>query len=183
MKATRIPALLDVMIIPKLGPRRKGHLAMQQVVTTYCAIMFLMALGVLFGFADIESACAAESANKKPSGTIQISQVQIAFIGSGNLGSGTLRYRGKSYPFSVGGVGVGGFGVSKMEAVGEVYDLAKIGDFAGAYGQARYGAVAGTKSTGELWLQNDKGVVIHLKAKREGLALSLGVDGVAIQLK
>ena len=70
-----------------------------------------------------------------------------------------------------------------MEAVGEVYDLARIGDFAGAYGQARYGAVAGTKSTGELWLQNDKGVSIHLKAKREGLALSLGVDGVAIQLK
>jgi len=156
---------------------------MQHVMATYRAIMLVTALVALFGFVGIESACAAESASRKPSGTIDISQVQIAFIGSGNLGSGTLRYRGKSYPFSVGGLGVGGFGISKMQATGEVYDLKNIGDFSGAYGQARYGAVAGNASTGELWLKNDKGVSIHLKAKRQGLALSLGVDGVAIQLK
>jgi len=156
---------------------------MQQIKATYRAIMLLMALVAIFGIASIHSGCAAESTSKKPSGTIAISQVQIAFIGSGNLGNGTLHYRGKSYPFSVGGLGVGGFGVSKMEAVGEVYDLKNISDFSGAYGQARYGAVAGNASTGELWLQNEKGVSIHLKAKRQGLALSLGVDGVAIQLK
>jgi len=156
---------------------------MQQFTSTYRAILLLMALVAPFGFTCIEAAFAAESAGKKPLGTIDISQVQIAFIGSGNLGSGTLRYRGKSYPFSVGGLGVGGFGVSKMEAHGEVYDLKSLSDFSGAYGQARYGAVAGNASTGELWLQNDKGVSIHLKAKRKGLALSLGVDGVVMQLK
>jgi len=141
------------------------------------------------GFAGLARICRhsiclrGRGTSKKPSGTIEINQVQIAFIGSGNLGSGTLRYRGKSYSFSVGGLGLGGIGVSKMQAVGEVYDLKKIGDFSGTYGQARYGAVAGNASTGELWLKNDKGVAIHLKAKRQGLALSLGVDGVAIQLK
>jgi len=156
---------------------------MQQAMATYRAILLLMALAAALGLAGIESGWAAETADKKPSGTIVISQVQIAFIGSGNLGSGTLRYRGKSYSFSVGGLGVGGFGVSKMEAYGEVYDLKDLGDFSGAYGQARYGAVAGTASTGELWLQNEKGVTIHVKAKRQGLALSLGVDGVVLQLK
>jgi hypothetical protein len=69
---------------------------------------------------------------------------------------------------------VGGIGVSKIEARGEVFGLQRLDDFAGAYAQARYGFALGTTSAGELWLQNRKGVVMHLKAKREGLILSLG---------
>jgi len=42
--------------------------------------------------------------------------------------------------------------------------------------------VAGTASTGKLWLQNEKGVVIELDAKREGLALALGGDAIYIDL-
>ncbi len=41
----------------------------------------------------------------------------------------------------------------------------------------------GDASTGELWLENTKGVVIHIDGKREGLALSMGVDGVIIDLQ
>jgi hypothetical protein len=40
----------------------------------------------------------------------------------------------------------------------------------------------GRASTGELWLQNNSGVIMHLKAKREGLMLSLGGDAVVIQM-
>ena len=54
------------------------------------------------------------------SGTVSIEQLQVAFIGSGGAGEGTLHFHGKSYRFSVGGLGVGGFGVSKMEATGDV---------------------------------------------------------------
>jgi hypothetical protein len=115
------------------------------------------------------------------SGTITIEQVQIAFIGSGNLGGGTLNFRGKTYPFTIGGLGVGGFGASKIEATGTVFDLKSLKDFEGLYGQARYGFAAGEKSAGELWLQNDKGVGLSLKAKRTGLALSLGADGIYIE--
>src|SRR5215475_7918330 len=57
------------------------------------------------------------------SGTLKIEQVQIAFIGSGNLGGGTLFFGGKQYDFTVGGLGVGGFGVSQMTATGTVYNL------------------------------------------------------------
>lgn len=114
------------------------------------------------------------------SGTVYIEQIQIAFIGSGNLGGGTLTYGGRKYDFTVGGLGIGGIGVSKMEATGTVYDLKDLNDFPGAYVQARYGLAVGELSAGQLWLQNPKGVGIRLAAKRTGLALSLGGDAVYI---
>ncbi len=117
-----------------------------------------------------------------PSGTVSITQTQIAFIGSGNLGGGTLMYGGRSYDFTIGGLGIGGFGISKIEAQGNVYDLKSLGEFPGAYAQGRYGAVIGNKSTGELWLTNANGVSLSLKAKRQGLALSLGGDAIYIDL-
>lgn len=116
------------------------------------------------------------------SGTVYIEQVQIAFIGSGNLGGGTLTYEGRKHEFTIGGLGVGGIGLSKIEATGTVYNLFHVEDFRGAYVQARYGLAVGTLSTGELWLQNTKGVGLALKAERTGLALSLGGDAVYIDL-
>ena len=117
------------------------------------------------------------------SATLEIDQVQVALLYSGNLGGGKLHFNGKTYPFTVGGLGIGGIGFSKMEAVGQVYNMKKLDDFPGAYGQARYGFAAGTESGGSMWLQNPNGVVIELKTKREGLALSLGADAVYIAFK
>lgn len=122
----------------------------------------------------------ALAADLVQSGTITIEQVQIAFIGSGNLGGGTLSVGGRQYSFSVGGLGVGGIGLSKMEASGTVYNLKNINDFAGAYLQARSGIAIGSLSSGGLWLQNSRGVVLELRARRTGLALSLGGDAVYI---
>ncbi|MGH7864246.1 MAG: hypothetical protein ACREQB_04610, partial [Candidatus Binataceae bacterium] len=34
----------------------------------------------------------------KPSGSVTIEQVQVAFVGSGNLGGGELKFRGRTYP-------------------------------------------------------------------------------------
>jgi len=126
---------------------------------------------------------AALAQERVKSGTVEIEQVQIAFIGSGNVGGGTLNFQGKTYRFTVGGLGVGGFGVSKMQATGEVYNLKELRQFPGGYGQARYGIAAGDKSAGEMWLQNPNGVLISLRAKRTGLALSLGADAVYIDFK
>jgi hypothetical protein len=106
--------------------------------------------------------------------------VQVAFIFSGNLGGGVLTYEGKQHSFTIGGLGVGGIGASSINATGEVYNLHKLEDFPGAYGQARVGYVAGTLSAGDLWLENSKGVRMHLKAERKGLALSLGADAIYI---
>jgi hypothetical protein len=70
-----------------------------------------------------------------------------------------------------------------MQATGDVYDLRELSQFPGAYGEARYGAVAGDKSTGALWLENPNGVILSLKARRVGLAVSLGADAVIIDFK
>ncbi len=117
----------------------------------------------------------------KKSGTVEIKQTQIAFIGSGNLGGGKLYFGGKTYNFTIGGLGIGGFGVSTMTAVGTVYNMTSASQFAGAYVQGRYGYAAGTSGSGELWLQNEAGVVIELKTQREGLALALGGDAIYIE--
>jgi hypothetical protein len=78
--------------------------------------------------------------------------------------------------------GIGGFGISQITATGEVYNLSDIGYFPGAYIQARAGFAIGNVSAGELWLQNSNGVVLHLKAERVGLALSLGGDAIYIRM-
>jgi hypothetical protein len=119
----------------------------------------------------------------KKSGTVRVEQVQIAFIGSGNLGGGTLQFGGKSYDFTIGGLGIGGFGVSKITATGTVYNLDELAHFPGAYAQGRYGFAAGEVSAGKLWLKNSHGVVLELHADREGLALSLGGDAIYIDLE
>ena len=117
----------------------------------------------------------------KKSGTVDIEQTQIAFIGSGNLGGGKLYFGGKTYSFTIGGLGIGGFGISRMTAVGTVFNLTDVSQFAGAYVQGRYGYAAGASGAGELWLQNESGVVMQLKTQREGLALSLGGDAVYLR--
>lgn len=139
-----------------------------------------LAVAVSAGWLLLSSTSALAADDLVRSGTLTIEQVQIAFIGSGNLGGGTLVVGGQKYSFSIGGLGVGGFGVSRMEAYGNVYNLKNINDFAGGYVQGRYGIAVGSMSTGQLWLQNAKGVVLELKAKRTGLALSLGGDAVYI---
>jgi hypothetical protein len=118
-----------------------------------------------------------------PDATVDMQQVQAAFLASGGGGTGTLFYRGSQYPFTIGGLGIGGIGASTISASGEVYKLSSLEQFPGAYAQGRYGFALGNKSGGDLWLQNDAGVIMHLHAKREGLMLSLGGDAVIISMK
>ncbi|HET6182192.1 MAG TPA: hypothetical protein VFA03_01195 [Acetobacteraceae bacterium] len=118
-----------------------------------------------------------------PDATVEMHQVTAAFIGSGGGGTGTLYYQGNAYPFRVGGLGIGGIGAAEMQATGEVYKLASLAQFPGTYAQARYGYALGNRSAGDLWLQNNAGVIMHLHAKREGLMLSLGGDAVVIAFR
>jgi hypothetical protein len=163
----RLLPALSAMISTRAQPRRRVW------VGRCCMAIGLATIGFVLR-------PTARADDLKNAGTVDIEQTQIAFIGSGNLGGGTLYYGGKTYSFTVGGLGIGGFGISTMKASGTVYNLSDISQFPGAYVQGRYGFAAGTTGSGEMWLQNDKGVVIKLKAQREGLALSLGGDAVYI---
>ena len=62
-------------------------------------------------------------------------------------------------------------------------DMQRLSDFEGVYGQARVGYAMADQSSGKLWLQNANGVVLALKAKRTGLALRIGADGVVVKFK
>jgi hypothetical protein len=118
-----------------------------------------------------------------PDATVDMNEVQVAYIGSAGGGNGSLFYRGRVYPFSVAGLGVGGLGASTISAEGEVYKLPSLANFPGSYAQGRYGFAIGNLSGGDLWLQNESGVILHLKAKRTGLMLSLGGDAVVISMQ
>jgi hypothetical protein len=141
----------------------------------------LLVLG-LAGLAACQSDTPPEMAGRTPDGTVTMSMVQAAFMGSGTAGTGTLMFRGQSFPFTIAGGGVGGIGGSTIQAEGEVFGLQNVAQFPGAYGQARMGFALGTMSGGQLWLQNTNGVILHLQANRTGLMLSLGADAIIISM-
>ena len=142
----------------------------------------LLMIGIVLMF-SATAVLAAGPGGKPLSGTLTIDQLQVAWMISGNIGGGKLRYNGRVYNFTIGGLGIGGFGASRIRATGKVYGLTRVEDFSGGYFQARYGIVVADKSAGELWLENAAGVVLQLKAKRTGLALSLGADAIYVNLK
>jgi len=143
----------------------------------------LLALSALGGCTGSVKVGPEAIAGLTPDGTVDMQEVQVAYLASGGGGNGTLFYRGAAYPFTIGGLGVGGIGASTISAAGEVYKLNSLTQFPGAYIQGRYGFALGNRSGGDLWLQNDAGVILHLKAKREGLMLSLGGDAIAITMR
>ena len=124
------------------------------------------------------------AADEKPTATLTFDKIEVSFIGSAKTGGGELMYKGKKYPFKMGGLGVGGIGVSRISGTGTVYRLKKMSDFQGVYGGLRAGIVVVDKGLkGGIWMENTKGGVLNLQPKRQGLSLSLGADGVAIEFE
>jgi hypothetical protein len=127
-----------------------------------------------------EDVAEIDPASLSQAATVEIHEYQVAFIGSGTLGKGTLHLGGTPHAFRIGGLGIGGIGVAKIDAEGTVYNLARLEDFTGTYGNARVGATAADKGKGRLWLKNTNGVVLELRSKMQGLALTAGVDGIVV---
>jgi len=152
----------------------------QSLTTARIAAMALLLLGSCSASVKVGPQAIA---GLTPDGTIDMQEVQVAYLASGGGGHGTLFYQGSAYPFTIGGLGVGGIGASTISAAGEVYKLNSLVQFPGAYAQGRYGFALGNRSGGDLWLQNEAGVILHLKAKREGLMLSLGGDAIVISMQ
>ena len=85
------------------------------------AFLFCVGIGVP------PPAAAQSRPPSRASATVAIHQIQVAFIGSGMLGGGTLNYRGATYRFRLGGLGIGGVGVSRLNATGSVSNLRSLG--------------------------------------------------------
>lgn len=134
---------------------------------------------VMLGFMCLDASAQLASLGP-PVGRVSINQVSVAFIGSAAVGGGTLSYAGRKYRFDVAGLGIGGFGASRLNASGSVYGLRQLADFDGPYLQLRSGFAVGEAGRGFLWLHNTQGVVLQLRAQRRGLALTLGADGMVV---
>ena len=117
-----------------------------------------------------------------PSGTVNLQLVQASFVGTASNGKGVLHFQGHDYPFTTKGGGIGGFGLSKFEAAGEVYNLKSLADFDGPYAQLRAGVALGEQGKGKMALENLHGVSMALSGRRRGLAVSLGADALVVSL-
>src|SRR5262249_22636611 len=115
----------------------------------------------------------------KPSGRVTMTQ---AFLVGTGAGSGTLTFRGRTYPFTLIGSLIGPGAISSLQAYGEVYRLKDVSQFSGASIQGTGSLAISTLGTGELWLENRNGVVMRLTAAQAGLTFSTGRYEIFIQL-
>jgi hypothetical protein len=125
----------------------------------------------------IGSIAAAEDA--KPSATLTLKETEVGLLLGGDWGKGTLTFDGAEHAFKLTGAKVGGAGVTVAEVSGDVYNLTSVEDFYGTYFKAEAG-ITGVKGREGSWVKNSKGVSLHLTSHSEGLALSVGVEGLKI---
>jgi hypothetical protein len=122
---------------------------------------------------------AASIRGLKPSGTVTMTQV---FVSATGVGSGTLAFRGRTYPFTLVGSLIGPGAISTMQASGEVYKLRDVSQFSGPWIQGTGSLAVTAKANGEIWLENRNGVIMRLNAAQAGLTFSSGRYELYIQL-
>jgi hypothetical protein len=141
-----------------------------------------LCMSILLWVLVLGSVTPATAKAPPPSGTLTISTTSIA-VGIGvNWGIGILTTHGKRYPFALQGLEIGGVGVSKVQATGQVYHLRQVTDFAGTY-IAVMADAAVVQGAGLLTMRNQHGVVINLQSVQQGVKLTAGGEGITIKLK
>ena len=111
--------------------------------------------------------------------------IQSTSIGAGigvSWGDGLLSFNGEQHPFSVTGLSVGDLGFAKEFAEGQVQNLNALADFEGRYMAVSAGGAAGIGGS-VIAMRNGNGVVINVRSEQEGVALSLGAEGLTITLE
>ncbi len=94
----------------------------------------------------------------------------------------TLRLSGGSVAAGVGVSWAGDVGVTKIEASGSVYNLAKLDDFDGNYTAVGAGLTAAGGASG-VAMKNQNGVTVNLVSTTQGVKVAVGAGGVEMKLK
>jgi len=142
-------------------------------------LLSLVMAGILL---FVVAAAKAEEAPLYPIGEVTIEAKQLAAGVGYSWGDGVMKFEGKEYPFTLQGLNVAAVGFSKINAVGDVYNLKTAADLAGKYVAVSAG-LSLAKGAAGLSMRNDKGVVINLRSAQQGVQLNLGVDGFNIKMK
>ncbi|MGE0563562.1 MAG: hypothetical protein AB7O50_03520 [Pseudolabrys sp.] len=141
---------------------------------------------ILVAFVTLTGAAvwsAAQTAANADSGRINFRVVKAGFVVGGSGGSGTLYFRGRSYPISIGGVSYGfTFGASATDFNGTVSNIRRPSDVAGVYAAAGAGAAA-VEGGGALVLTNNKGAVLTLAGRQRGLIVAADLNGLIITVQ
>ena len=124
---------------------------------------------------------AANAQSDAPSGKVSIETTSIAAGIGLSWGHGKLSFNGREYRFSIDGVTLVDFGISKSSAVGEVYNLTDMAKFEGNYVAAEANFTFGG-GMGGVALRNSNGVIMHLSSVSQGARLQLGSSGMNIKL-
>jgi hypothetical protein len=147
---------------------------MSKVQTISRSVLFFLVMVVA------NTAGAAEKAT--PSGKVSIESRSIAAGVGVTWGDGKLTFKGKTYPFSIDGLTLVDWGISKASATGEVYNLTDPAKLAGTYVAAEAGlTLAG--GMGGMVLRNQDGVILRLHSVSRGARLQLGTSGLKITMK
>ena len=124
----------------------------------------------------------APSRSYAATGSVRLKVTKVGFIVGVGGGSGTLIFKGKHYPLSVGGVGIGTIGAAGADLVGTASNLRTAADIAGTYTAVSGGiAVAGGATAATL--QNANGVVLKLRGRQVGFEANLSLSGITISLQ
>jgi hypothetical protein len=135
----------------------------------------LVALIMLFG--------AGLSQAQADSGSIVLTVYKAGWIIGGSGGHGTLTFRGKRYPLSVGGIDYGlVFGGSKTVLRGRVSNISRASDVAGVYAAGGAGLAVG-RGVRAIVLANQKGAVLELEGRQVGLMANVDLSGLAITMR
>jgi len=139
--------------------------------------------GLKAGFVALVALIGVSSAANADSGTVSIRIFKAGFVIGGSAGSGVLRFHGRSYPLSVGGLSYGfTFGASETRFRGRVTNIRRPSDISGVYGQAGAGAAV-VRGAQAVVLTNQNGAVLTLAGEQAGLIVSADLSGLALSLK
>jgi hypothetical protein len=117
------------------------------------------------------------------SGTIRINFLKAGWVIGGTVGSGTLTFKGRSYPLSIGGLSYGlTFGGSQTYLSGRVSNIFHPRDVEGVYGAAGAGATI-IRGPQAIVLANQKGAVLEVSGRQTGLMINLDLSGMALSLR
>jgi hypothetical protein len=115
-------------------------------------------------------------------GTVRINFVKAGFVIGGAVGSGTLTFRGRTYPLSIGGLSYGfTFGGSQTFLRGRVSNIFRPQDIEGVYGAAGAGGTI-IRGPQAIILTNQRGAVLELSGTQTGLMVNLDLSGMGLSL-
>jgi hypothetical protein len=116
-------------------------------------------------------------------GTIRISFIKAGWVIGGTIGQGTLTFRGRTYPLSIGGLSWGlTFGGSQTNLRGRVSNIFRPQDVEGVYGAGSAGAAV-IRGAQAVILTKQRGAVMELSGTQTGLILNLDLNGMALSLR